>query len=153
MNVALASKMDRFVWQPGFGIDSDALARLRAYFQRPAESMGEGWFMGESRRIFLSSAATSISSQLGLSNLPLQEIASGTSAFGPLDEWNLWYHYLLGQLLPRAHEAFLSSLLESLITGFMALHPNGVYAAPYPQFLDDTLLTLGGCMMERSCHR
>lgn len=41
-------------------------------------------------------------------------------------EWNTWYHYLLAQLLPRNHEAHVSYLLESLLTGFMAIYPNGV---------------------------
>jgi len=39
---------------------------------------------------------------------PLVEIASGTSSFGPTEVWNSWYHYLLAQTLPRAHEASLS---------------------------------------------
>lgn len=82
---------------------------------------------------------------------PLEEIASGTSSFGPYDEWHDWYHYLFGQLLPRSHECFVSSLLESLVTGFVALYPNGIHNAPYPDFEHDALLTLGRCMMEPQC--
>eukprot|EP01034_Spumella_vulgaris_P037082 gene37082-45745_t len=62
---------------------------------------------------------------------PLVELASGTSSFGPMKEWNNWYHYLLGALVPRSHEAFVSYLLESLLTGFMAIYPNGIYREPY----------------------
>jgi hypothetical protein len=82
---------------------------------------------------------------------PLQEIASGTSSFGPHAEWHDWYHYLLGRLLPRGHENFVSSLLESLITGFFAIYPNGVHIPPYRQFHSDILNTLGRCMMDPRC--
>jgi len=82
---------------------------------------------------------------------PLNEIASGTSSFGPLEEWQLWYHYLLGHLVPRCHEAFVSTLLESLITGFLALYPNGVLHEPYRGFHSDALNTLGRCMMDQRC--
>lgn len=71
------------------------------------------------------------------------ELASGTSSFGPMKEWNNWYHYLLGALVPRSHEAFVSYLLESLLTGFMAIYPNGIYREPYEGFREDVLLTLG----------
>lgn len=82
---------------------------------------------------------------------PLQEIASGTSAFGPMDEWHDWYHYLLGQLVPRGHESFVSSVLESLVTGFMAIYPNGIHTPPYKGFEGDVLNTLGRCMMDPRC--
>jgi hypothetical protein len=82
---------------------------------------------------------------------PLGAIASGTSSFGPHAEWHEWYHYLLGQLLRRSHEKFVSSLLEYLITAFFALYPNGIHKAPYPQFPSDVLNTLGRCIMEPEC--
>jgi hypothetical protein len=145
------SSITHFTWQPGIGIDAVALARLRSHFARPEKPMGEAWFMGEKRRMF----DELLGDIDGLSAWDLKqvltEIASGTSSFGPLKEWHDWYHYLLGRLLPRAHESFVSSLLESLITGFMAIYPNGIHAPPYPQFHDDVLLTLGRCMMEPSC--
>jgi hypothetical protein len=81
----------------------------------------------------------------------LVELASGTSSFGPMKEWNNWYHYLLGALVPRSHEAFVSYLLESLLTGFMAICPNGIYREPYEGFREDVLLTLGRCMMDSMC--
>lgn len=82
---------------------------------------------------------------------PLQEIASGTGSFGPSAEWRSWYHYLLGQLLTRGHESFVSSLLELFVTGFMSHYPNGVHSAPYRQFRDDALLTVGRCIMDSQC--
>lgn len=140
-----------FLWTPGHGVDPSALQRLQAHFRRPADPMGEAWFMGDERRMFPELKGN-------LDEIPtydlqesLEEIASGTSAFGPLREWNEWYHYLLGQLLPRSHESFVSYLLESLITGFMAVYPNGIYRERYKGFREDVLHTLGRCMMDSSC--
>lgn len=143
--------MDRFLWIPGEGIDPAALARLRSRCKRPATPMGEAWFMGEKRRMFdelLGDIEKLSTSEVQKS---LEEIASGTSSFGPHEEWNSWYHFLLGALLPRSHEAFVSYLLEDMVNGFIALYPNGVHQPPYKQFLGDALLTLGKCMMDRHC--
>lgn len=107
--------------------------------------------MGEERRLFpelQGDLSTLTAWQL---QEPLEEIAAGTSSFGPLPEWREWYHYLLGRLVVRGHEAFVSSLLESLITAFMAIYPNGVHASPYPEFREDVLDTLGRCMMAPQC--
>lgn len=143
--------MERFIWQPGAGIDAAALSRLRSHFRRPNEPMGEAWFMSEKRRLFHELEGN-------LADVPMPdlkdaffEIASGMGSFGPRPEWSSWYHYLLGQLIPRGHDCYLSSLLESLVTGFIAVYPNGVHSAPYRQFLDDSLVTLGQCMMEPHC--
>ncbi len=137
-----------FLWTPGDGIDASALARLRTHFPRPAEPMGEAWFMGSQRRMFPAL-------QGKLDEVPTQElqdalgeIASGTSSFGRKAEWDEWYHYLLGALLPCHHDGFVSYLLEPLLTGFMAIHPNGIHQAPYAGFEDDVLRTLGRCMMD-----
>lgn len=140
----------KFVWQPGTGIDPDALDRLRAHFQRPAAVMGEAWFMGE-RRMFAELAGDLDSLDAQSLQAPLVEISSGTTSFGAMAEWDDWYHYLLGQLLPRSHEHFVSSLLELLITGFMAIHPTGVQKSAYRGFESDALNTLGRCMMETIC--
>ena len=143
--------MEQFRWHPGIGIDATALARLRSRVPRPNEPMGEAWFMGTERRIFHELEGNIAELSAWDLQTSLTEIASGTSSFGPYAEWNAWYHYLLGQLLPRSHEAFVSSLLESLITAFVAIYPNGVHSAPYPEFLDDALLTLGRSVMEPEC--
>jgi hypothetical protein len=134
-------------------MDGGALHRIRSHFSKPRDPMGEAWFMGDERLLF-----TELLEPLeGLSahalQKPLEEIASGTSSFGPMREWNEWYHYLLGQVLPRCHEAFVSSLLESLITGFMALYPHGIGTAPYKGFEADALNTLGRCLMDSRCWR
>jgi hypothetical protein len=115
--------------------------------------MGEAWFMGDKRRMydelfwgpeFLKAAEL---------QRPLAEIASGTGSFGPRPEWQDWYHYLLGRLIPRGHERHLDWLLEILMTAFMAIYPNGIGAGPYPDFASDVLVTLGRCMMEPGCWR
>ena len=143
--------MEHFVWRPGVGIDGAALVRIRSSFQRPKKPMGEAWFMGDERRIF--HELESDLSKLTVRQLqaPLQEIGSGTSSFGPYEEWHSWYHYLLGQVLCRRHESFQSSLLESLVTAFAALYPNGIHGSPYPEFQHDALQTLGQCMMDPEC--
>ncbi len=143
--------MGQFLWTPGQGVDPLALGRLRAHFPRPAEPLGEAWFMGEDRRVF-----PELLGKLGeMSTRDLQdalaEIATGISAFGPMEEWRDWYHYLLGALLPRHHEASFSYLLESLMTGFMAIYPNGIEREPYAGFREDVLLTLGRCMLDSMC--
>jgi hypothetical protein len=113
--------------------------------------MGEAWFMSVERRMFPELLGDI--SGLGAWELQqaVEEIASGTTAFGPYDEWREWYYYLLGELIPRSHESFVNSLLEILVTGFMALHPDGLDQAPYPSFRQDILSTLGRCMMEPQC--
>lgn len=57
----------------------------------------------------------------------LWEITSGNSAFGPLTEWDEWFHYLLPRLLSRAFEDDCGSpLFEYLASACLALHPFGV---------------------------
>ena len=132
-------------------MDEAALRRIRANFPCPTQPMGEAWFMGNERALFkelLGDLGTLSAYEL---QRPLEEIASGTSCFGPLEEWTDWYHYLLGALLPRAHENFVYSLLEYLTTGFMAIYPTGVAEEPYPSFKRDMLGTLGRMMMDPRC--
>jgi hypothetical protein len=143
--------MDSFLWIPGIGMEEAALARLQSHFLRPREPMGEAWFMGVERRRFTELMGDLASLPIEKIQQPLVEIASGTGSFGPREEWNTWYHYLLAQTLPRAHEASLNTLLESLITAFMAIYPNGIQYVPYKTFHEDTLLTLGRCLMDKSC--
>lgn len=143
--------MDQLLWIPGQGIDAESLGRLRSYLKRPRQAMGEAWFMSTERHLFVELLGDINKLSAFELQRPLEDIASGTSSFGPYEEWQVWYHFLLGELLPRAHEASVRSLLELLITGFMAIHPNGVQAPPYKEFRDDVLMTLGRCMMDESC--
>jgi len=144
-------KLNSFLWIPGKGVDAAALKRLQSHFPRPKEPMGEAWFMGPERQMFPELLGDLDALPVREIQIALGEISSGTSSFGPMEEWNSWYHYLLAQALPRPHDGSLASLLESLVTGFMAVYPNGVYSAPYKQFREDVISTLGKCMMEKSC--
>ncbi len=98
--------MEQFLWIPGQGIDRLALARLRSHFPQPSEPMGEAWFMGE-RRMFTYLLGDLDRLPVEALQEPLAELASGTGSFGPQAEWQAWYPYLLGALLPRSH-AFVS---------------------------------------------
>jgi len=113
--------------------------------------MGEAWFMGEQRRMFPELQGDLADLTAWDLQIPLGEIATGTSSFGPFEEWREWYHYLLGQLIPRSHEAFAYPLLELLVTGFVSQYPNGIHRPPYPEFGQDVLSTLGRCVMEPQC--
>ena len=113
--------------------------------------MGEAWFMGTERLMYPALLGNLDDVSTDDLQKPLAEIASGTSSFGPMEEWSTWFHYLLGRALPRSHEAHISYLLESLVTAFMALYPNGVYREPYKGFYDDAISTLGRVIMDTEC--
>jgi hypothetical protein len=142
-----------YAWQPGTGPDALALARMRNHFKRPDAPMGEAWFMGDSRHVFVELMGNLDSLSVGHLHQPFEEIASGTSSFGFLEEWNAWYHYLLAALLPRANEHRIGSLLEYFVTGFIAQHPHGIDEEPYQGFRNDALDTLGRCLMDGACWR
>lgn len=109
--------------------------------------MGEAWFMGEERRMFDWLLGDLDDFTLEKLRDPLAEIASGNSSFGPMDEWTLWFHYLLAQLVPRHRERSFDSLFQHLVTGFIAVHPRGI-EEPYAGFADDARQSLGRCMMD-----
>ena len=136
-----------FVWRPGSGLHAGSIQRMRDHFPRPAEPMGEAWFMGEERRMFDSLLGDLEAFTLEELREPLGEIASGNSSFGPLDEWTDWYRYLLAQLVTRHAEHSFDSLYQHLVTAFIAVHPRGI-DEPYPGFADDARQTLGRCLMD-----
>jgi hypothetical protein len=140
-----------FVWTPGAGCDAAALARLRAAFPRPAEPMGEAWFMGGDRLMFGNLMGQLSAVPVADLFTPLFEITSGTASFGAYEEWNKWVHYLVAQLTPRAHEDYVAPLLEPLISAFITQYPAGIAVEPYQGFRRDALQTLGSCLMERHC--
>ncbi|TVQ84534.1 MAG: hypothetical protein EA357_02620 [Micavibrio sp.] len=142
--------MRPFVWKPGNGIDPKALKRLQDVFPPPAQPMGEAWFMGE-RRIFHELTGDIASLTVSQLQKVLESISSGASCFGLYDEWNDWYHHLLGHLIPRSHACWVDPLLEYLVTAFFALYPDGLNKPPYRNFDEDVLNTLGRCMMEPEC--
>jgi hypothetical protein len=144
-------KHEAFVWIPGQGYARESLDRMYKKFQRPAQPMGEAWFMGETRRLYLELNGDLDQLQASFLQEPLTEIITGNRSFGPMQEWTDWYHYLLPSLIPRSHEHFCSPLLEYLLGGFFVLYPNGIHDVPYPQFRNDVLATLGRCLMNSEC--
>lgn len=138
-----------YVWHPGSGLDLGCLKRMRDRLRRPAQPMGEAWFMGEKRRMFDELLGNLEDLPLEELRTPLEEIAAGNSCFGPMDEWTEWFHYLLAQLVPRHAEQSFDSLYQHLVAAFIAVHPRGI-VEPYPGFADDARLTLGRCLMDPS---
>jgi hypothetical protein len=143
--------VEPFHWTPGSGYEVDALVRMQKHFTRPREPMGDAWFMGSARRMFPELAGDLATLSCVELQEPLDEIAGGTSSFGPRPEWTDWYHYLLANLVPRAHESHVDTLLERLITGFFTLYPEDSIDEPYRGFKADALVTLGRCMMDQEC--
>lgn len=136
-----------FVWRPGDGPNGGCLQRMRHHVRRPAQPMGEAWFMGEERKMFDFLLADLEGFSLEELRVPLEEIASGNSCFGPMDEWTNWYQYLLAQLVSRHLEQSFDSLYQRLVTAFIAVSPRGI-DEPYPGFADDARQTLGRCLMD-----
>jgi len=137
-----------YVWIPGAGMDPSALARLRDRFRRPVAPMREAWFMGEHRRHFPELMGSLQTLEANDLLRPLGEIASGTVSFGHRQEWRTWFHYLLAQLACDDREWAGETLTEGLVTGFMAHYPDGVVDAPYVEFRQDVLATLGRTLMQ-----
>lgn len=105
--------------------------------------------MGEERRMFDFLLADLEGFSLEELRAPFEEIASGNSCFGPMDEWTNWYRYLLAQLVHRHLEQSFDSLYQYLVTAFMAVHPRRI-DEPYPGFAEDAKQTLGRCLMDPS---
>ncbi len=143
--------MKEFLWIPGNGYDEEALLRIREHFRRPSAPMGEAWFMGVEREMYDHLCGDLSQLPVDQLNEPLEEISGGTRSFGPLEEWSEWYHYLLGQTIPRSHERYVYYLLEDLITAFISQYPEGVIREPYRGFQEDALRTLGSCIMDKQC--
>jgi hypothetical protein len=135
------------LWIPGQGPDRAALDRMAQAFPRPATPMGEAWFMGDVRKMY--------PQLLGdLDALPddeiehaIKEIATGSTSFGPFEEWIAWYHYLLPRLVVREWHPTYYQPAELLITAFMTLHPESNGSLAYPGFRHDALATLGRYIM------
>ena len=103
-----------FRWHPGDGLHPGCLQRMRAKLRRPAKPMGEAWFMGEDRHMFVSLLGDLERCSSEELRAPLEEIASGIASFGPMDEWTDWYRYLLAQLVARHPEQSFDSLYQRL---------------------------------------
>lgn len=141
----LSDKVLDFQWVPGRGPDREALQRLQANFPKPADPMGEAWFLDDDRgKFYYLVEFDPVDLPINRLTPPLEELASGTVSFGPLPEWTDWFHHLLAQLIPRAYEQYACDYLtEILITGFISQYPCGIQSEPYAGFGRDVLITLG----------
>jgi len=136
-----------YLWMPQRGPDPAAIDRMARAFPRPATPMGEAWFMGDERRMYpqLRGALEALPDDDITS--ALEEIASGSSNFGPLREWIEWYHYLLPRLMMREWRPTYCQPAELLFTAFIAQHPASDGSLPYREFRNDALGTLGQYIM------
>lgn len=77
----------------------------------------------------------------------IEQIATGSSSFGPLEEWTEWYHYLLPRLVSRRWSRSFYDRVELLMTAFMVQHTASDGDLPYRAFQTDALDTLGRYVM------
>jgi hypothetical protein len=104
---------------PGNGPNEGTLSAMRKQASKPDSLMGEAWFLADERRMF-----TELDQEIG--SVPtrtlqeaLGEIGCGVSSFGCLEEWEVWFNYLLPRIIPRCDEKFVSWLLEEVCTAFL----------------------------------
>lgn len=139
------------LWIPGRGISTDALERMRERFKQPDELMGEAWFIGGERRVFpeLADRKKLFSIKPWELATILFEISSGTSSFGPMDEWNEWFKFLLPDLTLRSVEDqyFNTLLAQEVATDFMAVFWDGI-PDEYPEFRTDVMRSLFQVLMD-----
>jgi len=120
-------------------------------FPKPKTPMGEAWFLAPKREMYpelLGDLDCLTDEQI---YRPLQQIASGPSCFGQLDEWTEWFHYLLPRVIRRHWGSTVYHPMEVVISGFMAQHPENGRRFPYPELGADSLRTLGRCIMSPAC--
>jgi hypothetical protein len=136
-----------FLWIPGQGPDPTVLARMSRAFRKPARPMGEAWFMSPERKMYprLSGNLDSLSDEE--LEEALDQIATGSSSFGPFEEWTEWYHYLLPRLVSRRWSRSFYDRAELLMTAFMVQHLASDVDLPYRSFQTDALDTLGRYVM------
>ncbi len=136
-------------WVPGQGCDAVALENMRAHFRRPAEPMGEAWFMSDERKTFPKLMGDLAELKPPDIFEPLDELASGPSSFGQQDEWRVWLHYLLPRLTHIWHSHY--HVFDSLVTAFISQYSRTPIDEPYKGFRRDTLLTIGRAIMDPIC--
>ncbi|MDQ1922236.1 hypothetical protein [Massilia pseudoviolaceinigra] len=133
-----------FRWQPGTGPDPQTLARMAQAAPKPSAVMGEAWFMNDERKMYgyLGTTAVEHLSDNQI-NETLWDIASGTSSFGHMDEWDAWFAYLLPRLIGIKQAPAQRSVIEMLATAFFIHYPVRIDDWTY----DDVLQTLGQVIM------
>jgi len=75
--------------------------------------------------------------------IALEEIASGQTSFGPFEEWTAWLHAVLARLPGLVGTGRVDLIYENCVTAIVGRYPSGRVDAPYAEFFDDVLTTLG----------
>ena len=136
-----------YKWVPGKALNTNSIERLKVLAPRPADVMGEAWFLGEQRRIFHELEGDPKDIPLSILQKIFGEIISGIRSFGAYDEWVEWTHYLVPRLVHRAHEHELGSLCEVLIGGVLQVSLGEETDERYEIYAKDILETLGQSLM------
>jgi hypothetical protein len=139
-----------YKWIPCSGPSAEAIERMRVYFRKPSQPMGEAWFMSTERYQFTELSEKPLA-EVDMYELQrcLFEIASGTSSFGHRAEWDEWFRFLLPDLILQGHKTHaFDFLLEETITAFMVLFWDEL-DGEYEGFRDDVLDSLGLCLMKK----
>jgi len=147
--MAAIKQSSNYLWIPGTGPDASALDRMTRAFPRPGQPMGEAWFMGSERKMFAQPLSTPVPElEIDYVQLMLREILMGPPCFGQREEWTEWFHYLLPRLIPLALQNYgFSVTQESLVCAMFAQHPDPDFVAPYADFRENMLATLGRTLM------
>lgn len=137
--------MTSYKWIPGRGPDIVALERMRAHFPKPSEPMGESWFISKTRFLW-----TDLMDK-PLSDFPADQWESvlwdisGTGNFGHLEEWDLWFRFLLPELIER-HDSHWR-MFENIVNAFFNIFDQGI-TEEYEGFRNDVFNTLPRCLMK-----
>jgi len=132
-----------FKWVPGVGPSLDAIQTMQKGIARPELPMGEAWFIGKERKLFPELLHSPVSElpDVYLGDV-LWQIATGTTGFGHLREWDEWFLYLLPALIRKWSTPGAShDDIQILITTFICVYPTGIDGELLP-LRNETILTL-----------
>src|SRR6185369_773900 len=100
-----------FKWNPGIGIDRNAIERMKQHFPRPEEPPAEAWFMGEKQGYWTQLVEKPVSElETVILEHYLADTGSGIKNFSRREDWVRWFHYLLPRLLDRIYDGALLDL-------------------------------------------
>jgi hypothetical protein len=136
-----------YEWIPGKNLNAKSIERLKSLAPKPAEVMGEAWFMGEQRRIFHELDAEPETIPLSILQEVFAEIISGIRSFGAYEEWVDWAHYLVPRLVHRSGEFNLSALGEVLVGAVLQVSLGVEPHERHRTYCKDVLETLGQSLM------
>lgn len=141
--------IENYKWIPKQGPSTEAIDRMCRKFSMPKTPMGEAWFISDVRLMFtdlIDQPLAEISNDY-LEKV-LYEIASGTSCFGHLKEWDEWFRFLLPHVILRTKGSHKGDTIsELLVTASFNIFDQGI-TDDYPNFRDDVIQTATRCIMK-----